>query len=156
MNDENTSTDNQSVTRDTWPRKLNKVLIGGGVLVFGLIIADRLLDTFRADDMPDMVDVVQEVDTAELAAAEPIVVVDEAPESVDVDVTLDMEAVFGGRLVFVSASEPLYVVTEDDRRIEVGDSIDDDTLLAGITGQGVIVDKSGDLLVIRLPDLGEN
>ncbi|MFK8079460.1 MAG: hypothetical protein AB8B97_04180 [Granulosicoccus sp.] len=147
---DSTVTDDKTTHPETWPRKMNKVLIGIGVLVFGLIIADRLVETFRADDLPDIAESVQETDRSQQVKIEPELI-NEASDVVDS--VPDMEEVFGGRLVFVSASEPLYVVTDDDRRIDVGDSIDEETLLSGITDQGVVIDKSGDLLVIRLPDL---
>ncbi|MFK7861756.1 MAG: hypothetical protein AB8B64_23270 [Granulosicoccus sp.] len=150
MNDENISPDNKPVEPEVWPRKLNKVLIGVGVLAFGSIIADRLVDMFRADDMPQIVEVIQEVEVEEQSQVEGQSAVSEVQEDSAGD--LKMEDVFGGRLVFVSASEPLYVVTDDDRRIDIGDPIDEQTRLSAITDQGVVVDKAGNLLVVRLPD----
>ena len=67
------------------------------------------------------------------------------------DEVLSFEDVVGSRLVFVSSLDPKYVVTGDDRRLQVGDSIDEDTMLAGIINEHVVFEKSGELLVISLP-----
>ena len=64
---------------------------------------------------------------------------------------LDIESVFGGRLVFVSSAAPLYVMTEDERRIDVGGSIDAQTTLAGLTSDQIILEKEGNLVAIELP-----
>lgn len=46
-------TDRQSqATSESWPHKLNKALIAVGVIAFGLIVTDRLLEVFRAEDEP--------------------------------------------------------------------------------------------------------
>jgi len=42
-----------------WPRKLNKVLLGIGVVAFGLIITDRVIDMFQVDDLPESAQVRQ-------------------------------------------------------------------------------------------------
>lgn len=153
MNDENTSPEEAAHQQQTWPRSLNKVLIGVGVLVFGFIIADRVTDMFRAEDMPDIAVTVPDtgVVSAVVVKPEQVDVQEKATVlAVEPEEALDIEDVFGSRLVFVSTSEPLYVLTEDDRRFDVGSDIDDETTLAGITGQRVILEKDGDLLVIRL------
>ena len=67
------------------------------------------------------------------------------------DPALDIESVFGARLVFVSSSAPLYVMTEDERRIDVGGSIDAQTTLSGLTSDQVILEKEGNLVAIELP-----
>ncbi|MFK7852600.1 MAG: hypothetical protein AB8B79_00745 [Granulosicoccus sp.] len=38
--------------QETWPHKLNKALIGIGVIAFGLIVTDRVIEMFSADDAP--------------------------------------------------------------------------------------------------------
>ena len=187
-----------------WQRKRHMLLIGAGVLFFGAIIADRLVNMYGADELPDTVQIQRESDTEDVesdtastdapaadidtanvdteaetatagndtsAAALPPVsgdasVVDNGLSGdVAGDVTgdvaddeaapsgglLNIEAVFGSPLVFVSASEPLYVITEDDRRFDLGSAIDEQTTLAGVTGQNVILDKDGNLLVVDLP-----
>lgn len=169
MNHENPSPDNESANQETWPRRLNKMLIGIGVVAFGLIIADRLVDMFQADDMPVTTEIVRDSDTPPVAVAQPVKtdIVEEVAalpdESEDLaalpdesDATenvLNIEDVFGSRLVFVSALEPVFVVTENERRINVHEAIDDDTTLHGISGQSVIVDRGGNLLPVKLPDL---
>lgn len=149
---------------EIWPRELNKLLIGVGVLAFGLIIADRLTSMFEADDLPVVADAEQSDDmssaalsTADDSTAIELKVEDESALSVDetefiVEDSLSIDAVFGSPLVFVSASDPVYVITEDNVRIDVGGALSDDITLAGVTGDKVILDKEGALMSISLPD----
>ncbi len=179
---------------ESWPRKLNKALIAIGVIAFGLIVTDRLLEAFRADDLPadqatlellppisEEVSVVTTVvpeptvqaevnpdtntnpDTSALIAeqsvlSEPDVMqsdsaaVEPASTSDEQEMLVKLESMFGSRVVFVSAAEPAYLVTADERRFEVGKPVDDETELAGITAQQVFFDRSGDLIVISLPE----
>ncbi len=185
MSDSDSQAVNEVDGEASWPRRLNKVLIGVGVIAFGLIITDRLVNMFQADDLPEVTqitrlenapEVVQEleepvvsaVDTAapagsdndsvpvvevateDVVASEDDVVAVETSEDDDV---IDIDSVFGSRLVFVSASQPQYVITEDERRIDLGDRIDEQTILAGITNRGVVFDRNGDLKPVALPDL---
>jgi hypothetical protein len=58
MKQENTvrtveTTDNAEDSAGSGMRKSNLLLIGAGVIVFGFIIGDRLLDMLRVDDLPD-------------------------------------------------------------------------------------------------------
>lgn len=165
MNDTSATPQNESSHPNVWPGKLNRILIGAGVLVFGLIIVDRVVDMFAADDMPDRIEIATPINnTVDTAATEPVktgtqqvavapdLAVAPADSSEEVVDVLAIEDIFGSPLVFVSTSEPLYVVTEDDRRFDVGSDIDGETTLAGITSQRVVVEKEGNLLVIRLPD----
>lgn len=181
--------------QETWPHKLNKALIGIGVIAFGLIVTDRVIEMFSADDAPAVqveVERTQKVDSAAsvvteteiadkaeseedkeiIVAAEsmqisvpeadpgPVVLTIAAPTPVlpanqaapDEQSSVDLLEIFGSRVVFVSASEPVYVVTEDDRRFDVGSEINDQTTLAGVTSQQLILDQAGDLTVISLPD----
>lgn len=179
---------------ESWPRKLNKALIAIGVIAFGLIVTDRLLEAFRADDLPadqatlelsppisEEASVVTTVvpeptvqvevnpdtntkpDTSALIAeqsvlSEPDVMqtdsaaVEPASTHDEQEMLVKLESMFGSRVVFVSAAEPAYLVTADERRFEVGKPVDDDTTLAGITAQQVFFDRSGDLIVISLPE----
>ena len=184
---------NEASSNAVWPSKLNVVLIGIGVLAFGLIIIDRLVSMFGVDDLPDTVEIVRPVQTqvasgvqtesgettdststmAETTAATPTPpstgeadaetrALQEAhmaeyassdsvqPGDAD-DPALDIESVFGARLVFVSSSAPMYVMTEDERRIDVGGSIDAQTTLSGLTSDQVILEKEGNLVAIKLP-----
>lgn len=166
-----------------WPRKLNILLIGIGLVAFGLIIVDRLVNMMSVDDLAENVGIDQPASDQDIVAtqsadviepvADPLAAVNENSSSIasesseDVvsinvndaqgeaadgaDPVPDMEAVFGGQLVFVSASEPLYVVTEDERRIDVGGNIDAQTTLSGLTNEQIIIDKAGDLIAIDLP-----
>lgn len=151
------------------PRKLNKILIFLGVLAFGLIVTDRVMEAFRAGDGPET--------AADSGSASPESVVastndgaaDPAAAGLDADAdavkgTLEdmlsedaealvtLENLFGSPVVLVSATEPSYVVTEDERRFDVGGVIDDATTLAGVTSHQLIFEQAGDLLVISLPD----
>lgn len=157
MNDNNNRSD-QKTTTALWPGKLNKLLIGVGVVAFGLIIADRLMNMFQADDLPDTAAIEKIVETP--AAAMPAdenqaaseVTADEPGLRPEPDQLRDLAEVFGSRVVFVSASEPLYVLTEDDRRIDVGDQLDAGTTLAGVSIEQIVLEKDGVLLAIGLPD----
>lgn len=152
-NEDNFRSDSEVTSNDVWPRKLNKLIIGVGVIAFGLIIADRLLNAFQENDAPAAVAIERNDDISPVALGElneqGDIIVDVAPV---VKEALNLETVFGGRLVFVSASEPLYVLTDEDKRFDVGGSIDDETTLAGITGQRVILERQGELLVLNLPE----
>ena len=81
---------------------------------------------------------------------------DSAPPVNAENPALDIESVFGGRLVFVSSAAPLYVVTEDERRIDVGGSIDAQTTLSGLTNDQVILEMEGNLVAIELPTPSAN
>ncbi len=213
----NTSEPTPEPSPETWPQKLNKALIAIGVIAFGLIVTDRLLEAFRADDAPaevasieqqtsevtavasDVQDNAEQVlesaavdpesqtaaqstsqvvnDTAAASgvsdtavqsmvtaaasptdsSAENLVNAQSTDERVsseldDEEVLVQLENLFGSRVVFVSASEPVYVVTQDERRFDVGSTVNEETTLAGVTAQQLILEKSGDLMVISLPD----
>ena len=163
MSDNKISSELDTTAQEVWPRKLNKLLIGIGVLAFGLIIVDRLSNMFEADDLPAVVDVQTPLDTPDATlsqAVEPLKLEPDSEESgVESDAgmspsadSLNFVQVFGGSLVFVSASEPAYVITENDVRIDVGGQLSDDFTLAGVTGDRVILEKSGELVSIALPD----
>lgn len=157
------SSEHSATPEEVWPRKLNKLLIGIGVLAFGFIIADRLVNMFEADDLPTVVDAepsgstshVALTQTGESAVLAPngdqLQELSSTEKEIATD-TLSIDDVFGGPLVFVSASEPAYVITENDVRIDVGAQLGGDIRLAGVTGDRVILDKAGDLLSISLPD----
>ncbi len=177
MNDKKSSSANGAEGEATWPRKLNKALIGIGVIAFGLIITDRMIAMFEADDLPDVAQTEQPqvvlpdeqvVQLAEPVASQTVPTVDEPVVDV-VDVVepvltepaelvaaaeeiLNIDNVFGSPLVFVSASEPLYVITENERRIDVGAQIDDQTVLAGVTNEWVVLQREGQLRTINLPE----
>jgi len=167
MNNDQRLNDNDLNNDQIWPRKLNKALIGFGVIAFGLIIADRIVSIFIDERNPEPVaiertdnpgDTRREPDAGLSASVEDTAATEaQAEPSTDSeDTRLGLEEVFGRPLVFVSASEPLYVLTDDNQRFEVGSSIDEQTTLAGITGQRVILERSGELLVIDLPEPGVN
>lgn len=153
MEPETTTSEPES---NSWPRKLNKALIVFGVIVFGLIVTDRLLEAFRADDEPASIAGFQvpierdeesglgdEDELAEPSSVQP----QELRQSL-----IELESVFGSRIVFVSASEPAFVVTEDERRFEVGSAIDEDTTLAGIMAHRLILGQADDMIVVSLPE----
>ena len=144
-----------------WPLKLNKVLLGIGVVAFGLIITDRVIDMFQVDDLPESAQVRQSLPVSDdtTSVVQQQVLVEETAETKAIETPetpLKIEDVFGSRLVFVSASEPMYVVTENERRIDVGSSIDSQTVLAGVTPQRVILEREGNLVSIGLPEPSAN
>lgn len=154
MNTQRTSTDQRRKTgsAESWPFKLNKALIAIGVIAFGLIVTDRLLEAFRADDAPAVASVDSDTlhgtdETAAPGLSEADQILPEDRESL-----VALQKMFGSRVVFVSATEPGYIVTEDERRIAVGDAVDDAARLAGVTTHQLILDKGGDLMVFNLPD----
>ena len=179
MNSARQSTNQQEPQQEMWPQKMNKGLIAIGVIAFGLIITDRIIEMFSADDPPAVQAEVERTQPAEavsaivqntgtesdaalgdvtqasIAVSEPVAAVSaETPATSDAQTepTFDLQNIFGSRVVFVSASEPVYVVTEDDRRYDVGSEIDSQTTLAGVTAQQLILERAGDLTVISLPD----
>lgn len=97
--------------------------------------------------------------TDEAAAMEEVVIADaqDQQESTENDADLlqtplALEDVFDTGLMFVSASEPKYIITGDARRLDLGDEVDEQTLLAGITNENVILERRGNFIVIGLPD----
>lgn len=160
MNDRNSQSVNDAESDAGWPRKLNKALIGVGIIAFGLIITDRLVNMFQADDLPDVAEV-QRTQDASSAVQEPeaqttSALADtagtDAPSSLQEQEAVAIEDIFGSPVVFVSLSEPSYVITEDERRIDIGGQIDEQTTLAGITSQQVIFERDGNLEAVTLPD----
>ncbi len=153
---------NDQTTEDdaSWLDKVSKPLIIVGALAFGLIISDRVEDMLEADDQPDLPDVVEidrdaslvaDIEAPDVSASSGAVVATGNNAATNNNQP-DIEEVFGARLVLVSESNDPYVVTADDRRIAVGDSVDDQTTLAGISRGRVIVDKSGGLITFELPE----
>ncbi len=144
----------------SWLDKVSKPLIIVSVLAFGLVIVDRVENMRRADDLPDLPDLpevveidrnaVEGAEVNELALASESA--DDVGNSVSTDEVSEIEALFGSRLVFVSESTNPYLVTADDRRIAIGDAVDDQSTLAEISQGRVIVDRSGDLLTFELPE----
>ena len=163
MTDNTYSVDGDNKRNRVWPRRLNGLLLGIGVLAFVLIIANRIIEMRSVDDMPEV------AQGGQSDAVQPVVSVPESSaDNADSPVaestqensgsgqeSLSIKGVFGGELVFVSASEPMYVVTDAERRIAVGGSIDDETTLAGVTVERVILQKAGDIFSIPLPELSE-
>ena len=151
MNTTETSSDQprKKAVSESWPLKLNKALIAIGVIAFGLIVTDRLLEAFRADDAPA---------TAGISAETP----DENTDQVVVEINpsdreslAELQSLIGSRVVFVSATGSGYVVTEDDRRISVGDAVNEDIILSKVTTHQVILEKADDpedLMIYELPD----
>lgn len=142
----------QKATSESWPLKFNKVLIAIGVIAFGLIVTDRLLEAFRADDAPAVasIDGTTVNGSGETAAKLPSESGKIQPD--ERKLLVELQDLIGSRVVFVSTTEPGYVVTEDERRIAVGEAVDDTTTLTGVTTHQVIFEKSDGLRVIPLPD----
>lgn len=154
MNNQNTSSESASegARTESWPLKLNKALIAIGVIAFGLIVTDRLLEAFRADDAPVVTSIDGATDigleaSAQTAHTEAGKVLPQVSESL-----VELQNLIGARVVFVSAMEPGYLVTEDEQRIAVGDAVADEVTLAGVTTHQLILEKSGELKVVNLPD----
>lgn len=143
---------NKKTKAESWPLKLNKALIALGVIAFGLIVTDRLLEAFRADDAPGAAAIDSSTVNGTDETAATLLSETGKLQPVERESLVELQNLIGSRVVFVSATEPGYVVTEDERRIAVGESVDDTTTLAGVTTHQVILEKSGDLKVINLPD----
>jgi len=171
MNSNTTSTGSDDVN-EPGPRKLNKLLIGLGLVAFGLVVTDRVMEAFRAGDLPDETVVSESLlkgvagDNATdetLANANGdtqagAVLVDKQDAPLDSmpmsegEALVTLENLFGSPVVLVSAAEPSYVVTQNETRFDVGSVVDNSTTLAGVTSHQLIFEQAGDLLVISLPD----
>jgi hypothetical protein len=144
--------------RESWPRRLNRLLIAIGVIAFGLIIADRIISIYKTEETESAQLASGESNEAVQTTDEPVeevgaLVVGEAtPIERDVELVTDIHSQFGSRLMFVSIADPKYLVTEDNRRFEVGTLIDDQTILASITEDQVIVERNGEFTALDLPD----
>lgn len=155
----NSTSSSRSSKPQQGPRKLNKLLIFLGVLAFGLIVTDRVMEAFRADDdAPDALALTdaamppsEQSSTGNAAAGSGIGSLDEVVGS-DSEALVTLENLFGSPVMLVSAAEPSFVMTEDQRRFDVGGLVDGSTTLAGVTSQQLIFEQSGDLLFITLPD----
>ena len=161
MKDEQQSMNTQKVsseqrdrkaTTESWPLKLNKVLIAIGVIAFGLIVTDRLLEAFRADDAPAVASIDGTAANGSDETAAQLLSEADKIQPNERESLIELQNLIGSRVVFVSTTEPGYVVTEDERRITVGEAVDDATTLAGVTTHQVILEKSDGLKVINLPD----
>lgn len=147
----------EAEARENWPRRLNRILIGVGVIAFGLIIADRLVSMYKTEgsskasvaavDTSDNL-VVTSVEKEETDSA---LVVGEATPIERDDEIQDLQSEFGSRLLFVSMVEPKYIITADEKRFDIGSLIDEQTTLTGITDSQVILEKAGNLLAYDLP-----
>lgn len=164
MSKHNDQSTGQAAGEELWPRRLNKLLIGIGVLAFGLIIADRLINMFQADDLPVVAAIESAPSQPEVAAAAPeeksvsnTVEPSSLPDSMD-EIQAgtvqqpSIEEAFGGPLVFVSTSDPMYVVTRDEKRIDVGARLDNDMTFADITAEGLVLEQAGQSVIINLPE----
>lgn len=144
----------KSTSAVNWPRRLNRLLIGVGVVAFGLIIGDRLMSVFKSDQAA-MIPQTTSIDRASSGSAE-VAAGLEAPAANDTgtlierDATAGRDSDFGSQLIFVSLSEPKYIVTADRQRYYVGSSIDEDTVLADVTDNQVIIDRKGALTAVDL------
>ncbi|ASJ76592.1 hypothetical protein [Granulosicoccus antarcticus] len=161
-----TGSDRQKSSSEAWPLKLNRALIALGVIAFGLIVTDRLLEAFRAGDTPDDVAQIEGSQVAETEQAVIVPVVVDQPEAPQIrtESLQELQKLLGSRLVFVSAttsaaaigtaaaSVPGYVVTEDERRVAVGEVVEGDITLAEVTTHQVILDNDGELMIFGLPD----
>ena len=154
MNTQRTSSeqDGEQATKQSWPLTLNKALIAIGVIAFGLIVTDRLLEAFRADDAPvvasiDKIAVSGTDETAAQVLSEPDRIQPDERASLE-----ELQDLIGTRVVFVSTTDPGYFVTEDERRIAVGEEVADATRLVGVTTHQLILEQSGDLRIVNLPD----
>lgn len=149
------------------PRKLSRILIALGALAFALVVTDRVMEAFEADDVPEEVTVTDSVpagtadqtadpqalteESTEVAVNIENAILDQLPMP-EAEALVTLETLFGSPVVLVSASEPSYVVTADERRFDVGGVVDDTTTLAGVTSHQLIFEQAGDLLVISLPE----
>lgn len=67
----------------------------------------------------------------------------------------ELEAIFGSRVVFVSAMSPQYLLTEKELRYDIGGSINADTTLAAVSMSDVTLNTAGTLRVFKLPASAE-
>ena len=150
---------------ESWARKLNKALIAVGIIAFGLVVTDRVLEAFRADTPATDIATLQPMPAEEIAqvsdvtVAQPESLLDALPTSTDgtgdgdgQEKLLELESLLGSKVVFVSAAEPAYLITANEKRYEVGSPVDDQTMLAGVTTQQIFFEQAGDLIVISLPE----
>lgn len=144
--------------KENWPRRLNRILIGVGVVAFGLIIADRLVSMYKTEDSSSSsIAVLESSQNADDAAVEEIksdtaiTIGDATPIERDEEVG-DLQSEFGSRLLFVSVADPKYIITLDERRFDIGSSIDEQTTLVGITDNQITLEKAGNLETYDLPE----
>ena len=155
MNNQTTSSEpeREDATTDSWPLKMNKALIAIGVIAFGLIVTDRLLEAFRADDAPVVISIEGSTENGSDASAQNLLSEADKVQPQVSESLVELQNLIGARVVFVSATEPGYIVTEDERRIQMKEAVTDEATLAGVTTHQVILEKKGgELRVFNLPD----
>lgn len=139
-----------------WPRRLNLLLIGVGVIVFGLIIGDRLMSVFKREQATAIqttsIDRVSSGSAEIVARPEIPGANDDSGTPIERDADIDTHSEFRSQLVFVSLSEPKYVVTADRQRYYIGSTVGEDTVLADVTGEQLILDRDGTLTAVELQD----
>lgn len=142
----------KDATTNSWPKKLNKALIAIGVIAFGLIVTDRLLEAFRADDAPEVAAVGGAPGDGSAETAANLLSEADRIQPGERKSLAELQDLIGTRIVFASTSDPGYLVTGDEQRFDVGDEVVDEFTLAGVTSHQVILEKSGRLKVFSLPD----
>jgi len=67
---------------------------------------------------------------------------------------LDLDSVFGSKVVFVSVAEPAYVLTENERKHRIGSVLKDHRILTEISNDRIVLQHSGQLQIFKLPQGG--
>jgi len=127
-------------------RRIGILIMTVTVFTFVLYIAGGVLQLptgSKKDVKPVMMQ-----DTAMLAPAadelSPTVVLSSALFPVqENNPMLELNNVFGSKVIFVAVAEPAYVLTENSRKHIIGSVLKDDRILTGISGDRIVRRQTG-------------
>ncbi|MBX2882859.1 MAG: hypothetical protein KTR32_23110 [Granulosicoccus sp.] len=148
--------DVQSKPPANWATRINRVLIAIGLIAFGVIVVDRLLYIYnKSESNGSVAQESAEIETQAAAQGSDVAgsVVQGDSTPIERNEALDPGTLFGAKTVFISMAEPKYLITEDDQRFDVGASINDQTVLTGISETQLILDTAGELTIIDVEEL---
>jgi len=64
---------------------------------------------------------------------------------------LELNNVFGSKVIFVALAEPAYVLTENSDKHSIGSVLKDDRILTGISSDRIVLQHGGQLQIFKLP-----
>jgi len=64
---------------------------------------------------------------------------------------LELNNVFGSKVIFVALAEPAYVLTENSHKHSIGSVLKDDRVLTSISSDRIVLQHGGQLQIFKLP-----
>ena len=132
----------------------NRFLIGVGVLALGFFIAGNGLQIFKGDHVAATTEAGSKSQLSEEQKLK-LLPAGSGPFE-NIRNFSDLETLFGGKVVFVSASEPTYLMTADGLRFEIGEIPGTDIELSSISTTQLTLRQAKELMVLTLPGESTN